>query len=210
KLANIGDDINDKPIKDSGTIKKLLTGNSILVERKGTRPFEMVSTAKHIFSCNAIPKSKDTSAGWYSRMVYIPLNAVFSPKDSDFDPNIEDKVLTDEAMSYLLNRALKGVQRLLKNGAFTEPEVVERALQLVKQANSTALTWIDDEDITADMLLEQPSTEIYTDFIKWCNESNYDKFDIPKRNTFYKEIAKFFEFSNNRIQKADGYRYFTK
>ena len=35
KLANIGDDIDNVVIKDTGTLKKLFAGNSIQVERKG-------------------------------------------------------------------------------------------------------------------------------------------------------------------------------
>ncbi|MCB4942347.1 DUF5906 domain-containing protein, partial [Streptococcus mutans] len=35
KLANIGDDINHVTLKNTGTLKKLFTGESLQVERKG-------------------------------------------------------------------------------------------------------------------------------------------------------------------------------
>ena len=150
KLANIGDDIDNVTIKDSGTLKKLFSGNSVMVERKGERPFTLEPYATHIYSANRIPRSFDKSEGFYRRWLFIPFNAKFSALDEDYDPMIEDKITTDEAMSYVLNLAIEGAQRLIKNGRFTEPESVKEALEEYKNENSTTLSWIDDQDLDAD------------------------------------------------------------
>ena len=65
KLANIGDDVDNITIKDTGTLKKLFAGNSLQVERKGERPFTIEPYATHIYSANNIPRSFDKSDGFY-------------------------------------------------------------------------------------------------------------------------------------------------
>ena len=65
KLANIGDDIDPKEITDTGTIKKLFTGESMTVQRKYQDPFIMKNYAKMIFSCNQSPRIIDKSYGMY-------------------------------------------------------------------------------------------------------------------------------------------------
>jgi putative DNA primase/helicase len=145
KLANIGDDIDNVTIKDTGTLKKMIAGNAITVEHKGEKQYSITPYATQIYSCNTIPRSFDKSDGFYRRWLFIPFNARFDITDEDFDPLIEDKITTDKALSYLLNLALEGVRRLLKNGKFTEPESVKKTLEDYKNENSTALSWIEDK-----------------------------------------------------------------
>lgn len=114
KLANIGDDLNSTSLKDTGTLKKLFSGNSLQVQRKNEQPFDLVPYATHIYSANEIPRSFDKSSGFYRRWVLIPFNAKFSKDDADYDPLIEDKLTTDKALSYLLNKAIAGAQRLMQ------------------------------------------------------------------------------------------------
>ena len=88
KLANIGDDIDNVVIKDTGTLKKLFAGNSIQVERKGERPFTIEPYATHIYSCNNIPRSFDKSDGFYRRWLFIPFNAKFSSEELNDPPKM--------------------------------------------------------------------------------------------------------------------------
>lgn len=205
KLANIGDDINDKAIKDTGTLKKLFTGESLLVERKGERPFVLEPYAKMIFSMNSIPKSYDQSDGFYSRLMFIPFNAQFSPDDPDFDPNIKDKIMTDEAMSYLLNRAILGAQRLMHRGDFTRPRAVEETMEQYKQQNSIVLQWYNDNGHDFDFLLDTPKEAIYSDFDDWCANSGVRGRDRLGKIKFYNEVEHYFELETKQIRK-DGKR----
>ncbi len=200
KLANIGDDINRRDIVDTGTIKKLFTGESLTVERKFQNPFTLRNYAKMIFSCNEIPRIIDKSYGMYSRLMFIPFTAVFSPEDEDFDPFIEDKITTDEALSYLLNIALRGLRRLLFNNQFTDPEVVQEALESYKTANSTVLTWVEEEDITTSTLLSETTDKLFSDFKDWCTRGDI-KYGASIR-TFHKEIEDRFNFERKRCRMS--------
>ncbi len=208
KLANIGDDIDNALIKDSGTLKRIFDGNSSQVERKGERPFTLEPYATHIFSANAIPHSYDKSDGFYRRWCIVPFQAKFTPDSDDYDPMLIDKLTTPEAMSYLLNLALRGVQRLLKRGAFTEPKSVKALLDEYKVDNSTVLTWLDDtgKNDDVDYFLETSDREIFLHYRDWCNLNGVTKPSAAV--SFYRDIAKHFGFESKRKQKGDGKRYF--
>lgn len=204
KLANIGDDVNDISIKDNGTIKQLISGKSIQVERKGERPYDMVSYATQIFSCNEIPKSFDNSSGFYRRWIYIPFNARFTPDDKDYDPFIKEKIMTDESLSYLLNKAIKGLQRLLKNRRFTEPKISIALKEKHKVENSCVLSWVEDENISLNFILEKERKELYSIFSDWCRTSN---FKPPGKQIFYKEVRRKFDLDENP-KRSNGKDYF--
>lgn len=208
KLANIGDDVDNTTLKDTGTLKKLFSGNAIMVERKGERPYTIEPYATHIYSCNAIPRSFDKSEGFYRRWLLIPFNARFSADDEDYDPMIEDKITTDEALSYLLNIGIRGAQRLMKRGYFIEPQAVKDALEAYKADNSTTLSYIDDVELTAEYVLANPRDKIYSEFCDWCKISGIKNNMITGKKTFFKELTQKFDLEEKPIQKGDGKRYF--
>lgn len=205
KLANIGDDVNDITIKDNGTLKQLISGKSIQVERKGERPYDMISYATQIFSCNEIPKSFDTSSGFYRRWIYIPFTARFSKDDADYDPFIKEKITTDKALSYLLNLALEGVRRLLENRHFTESKKSLDLKNNHKIENSSILSWIDEEGISIDEILSTERKELYSKFSDWCYVSNIKS--IPGKNLVYKELRRTFDL-DEKPKRSNGKDYF--
>ena len=208
RLANIGDDIDNVTIRDSGTLKKMISGESITVERKGERPFKLSPYATHIYSANAIPRSFDKSDGFYRRWLLVPFNAKFTSEDPDYDPLIFDKITTETALSYLLNIGLRGASRLIKRGRFTEPQSVREALDHYKTDNSTTLTWIDDKGLDADYFLDNSTDKLYADFTDWCKLSGIKAGNITGKKTFNREIIYKYDFEDKPRQKGDGKRYF--
>lgn len=208
KLANIGDDVDNVALRDTGTLKKLFSGNAIMVERKGERPYTIEPYATHIYSCNAIPRSFDKSEGFYRRWLLIPFNAQFSADDSDYDPMIEEKVTSPTALSYLLNIGIRGAKRLMATGKFSEPQSVKDALEAYKADNSTVLSWIEDKELNVDYFLEKPRDVLYSEFADWCKVSGINSRLVTGKKSFFKEVTQKFEFDEKAKQKNDGKRYF--
>ena len=208
KLANIGDDVDNVTLKDTGTLKKLFSGNAIMVERKGERPYTIEPYATHIYSCNMIPRSFDKSDGFYRRWLLIPFNARFSVDDEDYDPMIGDKISEPTALSYLLNIGIRGAQRLIKKGHFTEPQSVKDALEAYKADNSTVLSWIDDKELNEDYFLDKSRDALYSEFSDWCKVSGIKSSNVTGKKTFFKEVTQKFDFEEKPKQKNDGKRYF--
>ena len=208
KLFNIGDDVDNVAIKDTGTLKKLFAGNAIMVERKGETPYTIEPYATHIYSCNAIPRSFDKSEGFYRRWLFVPFNAKFTSSDPDYDPLIEEKISTETALSYLLNIAIRGARRLIKNGRFTEPKSVKTVLEEYKSDNSTTLSWIEDRGLEVDYFLENSTDKLYSDFTDWCKVSGIRAGNVTGKKTFFKEVIAKYDFETKPRQRSNGKRYF--
>ena len=208
KRANIGDDIDNIVIKDTGMLKKMIAGNSITVENKGEKGYTIDLYATHIYSANEIPRSFDKTDGFYRRWLIIPFNAKFTVDDEDYDPLIGEKITTDTALSYLLNIGIRGAQRLIKRGKFTEPQSVKEALESYKSDNSTVLSWIEDKELDEDFFLERPRDVTYSEFTDWCKVSGIKSSMVTGKKTFFKEIAQKFDFEEKPKQRSDGKRYF--
>ncbi|MGN9164944.1 phage/plasmid primase, P4 family [Tissierellaceae bacterium HCP3S3_D8] len=182
KLANIGDDISSRYMEDNAIFKKLVTGETVNVERKGKDPFDFNNYGKLIFSANEMPRINDTSDGLMRRLVIVPFNAKFSSKDPDFDPFIKDKLLTDESMEYLLNISIEGLKRVIKNNRFTEVSSVEEEIKEYEKRNNPVVAFLDENDIE-----EETVEETYLKYSTWCIENGLRALS---KNMFGREVKK--------------------
>ena len=182
KLANIGDDISSRYMEDNAIFKKLVTGETVNAERKGKDPFDFNNYSKLIFSANEMPRINDTSDGLMRRLVIVPFNAKFSKNDSDFDPFIKDKLLTNEAMEYLLNISLGGLKRVIKNNGFTEVSSVETEIKEYEKRNNPVVAFLDENEIEGEL-----TKEIHLRYSTWCYENGLKPLS---RIQFSREVCK--------------------
>ena len=206
KLANIGDDIGDEFIANPAVLKKLASGNPITVEEKGKDPFEFSNYSKLLFSANNIPRIKDKSGAVQSRLIIIPFDARFSPDDEDYDPYIKDKLTSDEAMEYIIQIAIVGLKRILRNRTFTKSEKVEKSLEEYEQNNNPILlffTEIDETDVQ-----NEPTRKVYMKYTEFCVENSF----TPMSNIeFSKQVKKHFGYEIvNKTIKGKKNRIFVK
>lgn len=203
KLVNIGDDISGNYIEENETLKKLVSGDSVNVERKGGHPFDFDNYSKLIFSCNKVPRINDTTDGLMRRLVIVPFNAKFSNKDDDFDPFIMDKLLSKEALEYLLKISVDGLIRVLKNNGFTKVDVVEKELKEYEIFNNPVLGFLEEFDI-----VNQPIKDTYIKYSAWCIENNYKPLSSIQ---FGREVCnKGYERKQMRIKNDRIYIYIRK
>jgi len=197
KLVNIGDDISKGYIKESSIFKKLATGETINVERKGKDPFDFTNYAKLIFSANEMPRINDYSDGLGRRLQIVPFKAKFSPNDPDFDPFITDKLLSDESMQYVLNLALKALKRLLTNKQFTKSKAVEEELKKYQEENNPIISFINNEDIELERAIV---SDVYMQYKLYCSENGYQ---AVSNVSFSKQIKQLYGYTSKQ-QKVDG------
>ncbi|WP_371069127.1 phage/plasmid primase, P4 family [Sediminibacillus sp. JSM 1682029] len=197
KLVNIGDDISKSYIKESSVFKKLSTGETLNVERKGKDPFDFSNYAKLIFSANEMPRINDFSDGLGRRLQIVPFKAKFSPDDPDFDPFITDKLLSDESMQYILNLALNSLKRLLKNNKFTKSKAVESEIQKYKEENNPIISFVINEDIELERAVVG---DLYLQYKVYCSENGYQ----PVSNISFSKGVKQLYGYETRVQKIDG------
>lgn len=172
KLANVGDDIGDEFISNPAIFKKLVSGNPVNVERKGTNPFDFANYAKFLFSANNIPRIKDKSGAVIDRLIIIPFDAVFSQDDPDFDPYIKYKLMNDNAMGYLARIGIEGLKRILTNRSFTKSEKIERSIREYEESNNPVLLFYNE--ITEDGIINEPSKDVYKKYQEFCLANGFN------------------------------------
>lgn len=197
KLANIGDDIGKGYIKESSIFKKLSTGETLNVERKGKDPFDFTNYSKLIFSANEMPRINDFSDGLGRRLQIVPFKAKFTPNDEDYDPFITDKLLSDESMQYVLNLALKSLKRLLVEKKFTKSKAVEAELIKYQEENNPIISFVNNEDVELERAVVG---DVYLQYKVYCAESG---FQSVSNINFSKQVTQLFGYKSH-VQRVDG------
>lgn len=202
KLANICDDLSNAFIRDSEDFKKLATGGIVTMERKNQMPFKYRNYAKIIMAANEIPKSSDKTEGYYRRFIIVPLDAKINNNDIDFDPNINDKITTKEAKSYLLLLAISGLQRLLKRGYFEECNNVRAEIEQYKADNDPIIAFVNE--YTIKRIDNQTTDFIFEEFCNWYKTEN-NKYSTYTKTTFTRTLNRNFSITS---QTKGGKRYY--
>jgi len=171
KLANICADLPDSALKQTGPFKMLTGNDTIEGEEKFKQPFSFKNHAKLFFSANKVPETIDDTTAFFRRWILIACNNVFIGEKCN--PNILKEISTSEEMSGLLNFALQGLERLLKNNKFSTSENIEELrTQYIRKSNS-AKAFIEEQ------LIYEPdpkafiiATELYEKYILFCRANN--------------------------------------
>lgn len=190
KLANIGDDIEEDFIARTSIFKKISTGNRLVAERKGQDPFEFDPYAKMIFSANNPPRIRDRTGAVQSRLLMIPFNATFSENDPDFDPFIGDKVVTENAMEYLINLGLGALKEILINKQFTDSKASRKLEQEYEKTNNPVLEFLEDEKV-----VNESVDDIFMRYEIFCEEN---KLGTMAKNTFTRQVN---QIKNTEIKR---------
>lgn len=199
KYANIGDDIESTDVLNTASLKKIVTGDTIIVEPKHLKPYSYKPHAKLFFSCNSIPRIYDTSTGMKDRLVIIPMtNRIRNTAIAT--PHIVREIINSGGLTVLLNRALEGLRRLRSQGAFTEPPRVTALTASYIKENDQVAQFLDDidngevqitpvygselgcdEDINIlQSIKDVRAKELYEIYKRWTVECGYKYISKPK------------------------------
>ena len=197
KLVNIGDDISKGYIKESSVFKKLSTGETLNVERKGKDPFDFTNYAKLIFSANEMPRINDYSDGLGRRLQIVPFKAKFSASDPDYDPFITDKLLSSESMQYVLIIGLAALKRLLENKQFTKSKAIETEMEKYQEENNPIISFVNNEEIELERAVIK---DVYHMYKVYCSDNGYQS---VSNISFSKQIRQLFGYTA-KPQWIDG------
>lgn len=175
KAANIGDDISSAYLSDSSTFKKLVTGETVIAEKKGQDPFAFKSFAKMFFAMNELPNSSDKSKAFFSRLLLIPLNQDFSKSKSQ-NVDLKNRNWTQAEMEYLTKLAVDGLKRIIRNNGFTKPKCVVEALEDYERESDPIKGFLEEYQV----IEGQPIQNVYADFQDWCNDCGYQYYSRSK------------------------------
>lgn len=171
KLANIKDDIADNYMDglNVSLFKQVATGNRCRGKFLYNDPFDFYPYATLIFSANNIPRIKDPTGAVTKRMVIIPFNAVFTNKDPDFDPFINEKLCAPECMEYLIKIGIDALIRVIVKNGFSECEASDKEMELYKVSNDSVLSFI--LEYGSENIENQTISSVYSAYELHCSNN---------------------------------------
>ena len=192
KLANIFADLSAKRLQDVEAFKVLASGDRISAERKFQNSFEFEPTAKLIFRANTPPKpTDDMENAYYKRWMLTPFNlrknCFFCKKPIVKDPDLTEKITTDEELSGLLNLVLISARRLLAKRRFVKSPMTEQVRERYQRMSDPVKAWLDYRCVLGAQY-ETDKQELHSDFISYCWEKKLNRLEI---NALGRELSKY-------------------
>lgn len=185
KLLNIGDDTEKTFIKQTGKIKRIITGNEDQYESKFVESFNYSPTAKHIYFGNEIPNADDSSDAWSDRFLLGKANTRF--RDTAQEIKGLNKLLTTEsAINYFLGLIIRSLEKLLVDNKFTLSNDTIEMVSEYKMAHDPIASWLEMIEQKQDYLLKHSFSFLFSEF---------------------KRITKYTELSNKMFSKMVRGKY---
>ncbi|WP_314406385.1 phage/plasmid primase, P4 family [uncultured Gemella sp.] len=196
KVCNIGDDISNKYLDDISNLMSIITGDPILINRKGKSVISAVLKLLNIFSANRLPKIRNKSQGAYRRFLIIPFNADFNGKVQD--RRIKEEYLKNEiVLEYILYKALH-----LNFEKFSTTKASDEMLEEYKEDNdylySFTKDWYAEKKLHE---VERVPVPLIKDMFRHYLTANY--YDLKITSSLGKDLA----VHLNNIYKEVGYKY---
>lgn len=181
KIVNVADDVDAIYLEKSKNLKTMASGNTVGARAIYSQPITLKNTATLIFTANEPPVFKDKSDGIGRRLVIIP----FENKVKERIYNLDELLSSDNAKSYLLNLALKGVKRIYDNKIqMSESETIATATKQYYLDNDSVLAYYTEyNDIDSNVI-----KRVYNTYEDFCEERNLKP---VSQLTFTKRICSF-------------------
>lgn len=177
KLVNIDADVDKNAQEYEAEFKKITTGEKVSCNQKHVPTFEFVPQCKIIMAANEFPKITDHSSAFYTRLILIPCNRVFTEKEKNRD-------LTDQLrleLPGILNWAIEGLKRLRARGMFEQHEFMRNAVKELEDENNPVNKFFEENiipDVSADFYIEKG--DLYHKYIEWCIRTNTGKLSLAR------------------------------
>ena len=189
KLANVCADLSETSKVCEGTLKKLISGDPLEFERKNRDPFSAIPTAKLIFSTNTLPQFYDRSNGIWRRLIIMPFNRQVTETEKVTGMDQGDFWLRKGELPGMFMWALRGLQQLKHNGAFTKSRKCTEAVSRHRLECNHTLSWLRQEFEVTDDGSECSKPLLYAQYVDYCKASGYKQLG---GTAFGKEVVKAF------------------
>ncbi|QKY20745.1 hypothetical protein B4589_010270 [Halolamina sp. CBA1230] len=177
-IANIHADLSEGALSSKGVarFKELTGGDTVEGRRLYEESFTFTPTAKHLYAANSTPDVSNyvdaEDSAWWRRWLVVHFPRYFPP--SERDPELEDRLTTDESLSGVLNWAIDGWSRLVNQGGFTNSDPTGETRKRWVTWGENVEAFIENH-VENDPDAENLSTsEAYDVYKAWCRENGED------------------------------------
>lgn len=197
---------------ESDILKKLISGQELVADRKFRTPIHFRPTTKLVFAVNSFPRVNDQSYALYRRFKVIPFNVTFS--ENAKDPFLLDKLWQER--DGIFRWAMQGWQRLKERNRFTQSTESDSSSEDFKEHNSPLVEFmlregeIESETQTDNNGKSQFVVSIdnlYTSYRTYAKENGYG---VKARGSFIKELQTINHYRLKTITVEPGFGGFVR
>lgn len=175
KLINIATELPSKKLFASEEIKKITSCETTSARNPYGKPFNYIPIAGHIFACNQLPDTQDTTDGFWRRFLIIGFNRKF-PEAGGVSKNALQKSLL-KLRGAAFAWALSGLQTIVEQGKFHAPESSERERAEWELSSNGFKAWLKDCVHGYEWTNSQ---NVYNHYIRWCDAGRFDTMNISE------------------------------
>jgi putative DNA primase/helicase len=176
-MVNICNDIKTDVAGTGSFFKAIVAGDTISGCFKGKDFFDFKPSCKMVFAANSMLSTRDIDGGFLRRICFVnfPIQFVQEPQrenERKRDTSIQSKLLKE--LPGILNWSLQGLRELRKNNGFTNTNDQEQLIKELELINDPIAAFVADviEPYPDRFKSMQLRDNIYTEYKKWCNETN--------------------------------------
>lgn len=159
-------------VKCSHVLNALISGESLIWERKFVDPVTIRPTVKLVWAMNELPRIDSSGVGLFRRVVPVPWHKVENP-----DPGIKEAV--KQSGQAIFNWAFEGLQRLNARGRFDIPAGLISERETYRTQNDVPQIFLDENYDHVDPLDENGhynkvhTTVVYLKYADWCRSTGH-------------------------------------
>jgi P4 family phage/plasmid primase-like protien len=197
KLANIFDDIPERPLAYTGYFKVLTGWMAASAPRKHRLSIHFTNYAKLIFSANRLPEVSDQSEAFWDRWIVIEF-----PNRFPEDPTFYERTFTTEVVERIIPLSIAAfVQVWGRKGFSVKGRAGDFKEFWLRKANSVygyVRAGLEEGRLELSEEAYTPSEDLYEDYVRWA-----DGLDLKpvEKATFTKELERNFKVAKKRIKE---------
>lgn len=202
KLYNYSEENGATALLNSDIFKKLSSGGVVQVKHLYEQPFNYRNKTKLILSCNELPINRDHTHAMTRRMLPVAFNQVFT--DANRNVNMKKDLLKEASGIY--NILLAAYKELDKRERFSLPDKSREILTQYNMEQDPVFAFFK-EMLEFGIDYSVSSQELYTNFMTYYEQNNYEKNKCPSQNTFGRKMKShnpLFDRDNQKLVRVNG------
>lgn len=181
RTVNIAEDQKQPKYINTSILTRLISGEPISIELKCKVQEDFIPFATMLFSVNEVIDFKETGIFITDRFVVIPFNNTFTDDNNNRNINIGEELCRPLALQIIAVRAIQAFSKVLENGKFTIPTIVEEETKkYFRECNNV-------EEFCSELPLKAIITksQYYDEYCNWCKHNNKE---AVSNSIFGKEV----------------------
>ncbi len=192
KYLNAADELTSASSIASDIFKQVVTGEPISARSAYKHPITFCPEALNLFATNDLPSFKGgMDRGSQRRIVVLSFNRTIP--ENERTEHIGTLIIEREA-DLLLDFAVEGACRAVRQRYFTEPASSKEALCGWMFNADPVLAWLNSDDVEIEETIEKGvsnstrTKDAYASFKTWAIEEGFEERSLPQINNFSQRV----------------------